>query len=96
MSGALAWCSLLDTAFARHNFEARKEFILAVKTAVRIVLYVVRIIELLRLDVFVAETPLTGECLGGVFVRLGDGSGVRRDRQGVFAQNVMCRPRQIS
>ena len=86
---------MLDAALARHDFQAREEFVLAMETAVRIVLYVVRIIELARLDVFVAETAFARESLGVALVRFGDGSGIRGNGQRILAQHAMRGPCQI-
>ena len=86
---------VLDAAFARHHFQARKQLVLAMEAAVGIVLDVVGIIELARRDIFVTEAPLASERLGILLVRFGNGCRIRGDGQCVFAEDAVRGPSQI-
>jgi hypothetical protein len=83
-------------ALAADPFENREQFVFAVKAAVRIVLHVVGVFELVRFDVFVADSELPGEGFGVSFVRCGYGGGIGGDRDNIVAQSLPGGPREIS
>ena len=65
-----------DAALARDRVEAREEFVLAVETPVAIVFHIFRILELLRGDVFMPDSPNLREILRVALVGLGQGSRI--------------------
>ena len=65
-----------DAALAAKRFQHGKEFVLAVKTAIRAVFRVVGIVEFVGRDVFVTDSKLQREGFRVSLVRFGDGGGV--------------------
>src|SRR6202790_5779989 len=96
-SGALSWPviaeivyihavdNVLNASLTAHDVQFGEQLVLAVEAAVRIVLHVIGIIELVRLDVLVPESTLAGERFGIAFVRLGMCGGVVIAGDGIVA-----------
>jgi len=74
-----------DSAGARRVIEAGEQLVFAMEAAVAIVLDVVGIVELARLDVFVADPVFAGKRLGIALVRFGERCGIGSDRNGAVA-----------
>src|ERR1700676_2514725 len=106
-SGALSWPviaeivyihavdNVLNASLTAHDVQFGEQLVLAVEAAVRIVLHIIGIIELMRLDVLVPKSTLAGERFGIALVRLGNRGGVRGDRDGIVAESAVRRPGQI-
>src|ERR1700736_5849779 len=82
-----------DTALASDPVEPREQLVFAMETAVRVVLYIIRVIEFMRLDIFVRNGELIHESFGIAFVGFGDGSGISGDGDGVRPQYAVGGPR---
>ena len=76
-------------------FQPVEQLVLAVEAAVRVVLQVIGILELVRRDQLVPDAELRAKSIGVALVRLGNGSRIGRDGDGVLAQHLLRRPGQI-
>ena len=70
-----------NAALAADFFQPLEQFVLAMETTVRIIPQIIRIFELVRLDVFVRDTELAHEGFGIALMRLRDRSRIRGHRQ---------------
>src|SRR5262249_23711387 len=86
---------MFEAALASYLLQACEQFILAVKTAVRIVAHVVGIVELVSLDVLVRNAETFDKCLSVPLVRGGKRSRIGGHGDGICAQYAVGGPRQI-
>src|SRR6478736_368805 len=86
---------VVHTSGGSDFFQPGEEFVFAVKTPVRIVGDVFRVVELVGLNVLVENAGLASERLCIVFVRCGNGGRISSNRNRLVAEYLGCRPGQI-